>query len=217
MPALGDFFRLHPPAGFLEAWDPFLQALLTESAGVLGAEFDAAYMSAPIWRFTLAAGLAGPGPVMGVLMPSVDRVGRRFPLTLMVPLAERTDVAASHFREAALFAQLEDLALDMLEDSGNRDALEEGLAALPAPQPEGGGLLRAAAGTLVLSQGAGLQGASGDVAAALLGERYRAPSLWSTEVDGVPRLMVAEGLPGPREMLALITLHAPLWTEARPV
>jgi len=217
MPALGDFFRMGAPAGFVEPWDDFLQRTILEARRSLGEGFDAAFMSAPIWRFTLAAGLAGPRPAMGVLMPSIDRVGRRFPLTLVVSLDERATAPASHFREGALFARMEQLALDMLEDGASRPALEEGLAALGAPAPPVEGVLRAAAGTLVLSQGRGVADSCAEVAGALLAGRYARPSLWSTEVAGVPRLIVCEGLPGPREMVALITLHASLWTEARPL
>jgi type VI secretion system protein ImpM len=217
MPSLGDFFRLHAPPGFVEPWDGFLQSMILEAQAALGEGFDTAFMSAPIWRFTLAAGLAGPHPAMGVVMPSVDRVGRRFPLTLVVPLDERAAPAASHFREGPLFARMETLALAMLDDGASRPALEEGLAALAPPAPATDPVLRSSSGTLVLSQGEGIEGACADVAGALLATRHSRPSLWSTEVGGVPRLMVAEGLPGPREQVALITLHAPLWTEARPL
>jgi type VI secretion system protein ImpM len=217
MPSLGDFFRLHAPPGFVEPWDGFLQSTILEAQAALGEGFDTAFMSAPIWRFTLAAGLAGPRPAMGVVMPSVDRVGRRFPLTLVVPLDERAAPAASHFREGPLFARMETLALAMLDDGASRPALEEGLAALAPPAPATDPVLRSSSGTLVLSQGEGIEGACADVAGALLATRHSRPSLWSTEVGGVPRLMVAEGLPGPREQVALITLHAPLWTEARPL
>ncbi len=86
MPALGDFFRLNPPPGFVPVWDAWLQAGLLAARAQLGDRWDACYMSAPIWRFSLAAGLAGPAPLLGVMMPSVDRVGRQFPLTLVVPV-----------------------------------------------------------------------------------------------------------------------------------
>jgi type VI secretion system protein ImpM len=38
-------------------------------------------MEAPVWRFALAPGLCGAAGVVGVMLPSVDRAGRYFPLT----------------------------------------------------------------------------------------------------------------------------------------
>ena len=97
MPSAGDFFRLNAPPGFVRAWDGWLQQAMLEGQRALGPAWDDAYMSAPIWRFTLTAGLAGPHKAQGVLMPSVDRVGRRFPLTLMRALDTPGPAPHDHF------------------------------------------------------------------------------------------------------------------------
>ncbi|QXI45055.1 type VI secretion system-associated protein TagF [Pseudomonas wayambapalatensis] len=60
----------------------------------LGAEWEQAYRCSPIWHFALAAGVCGEVAWAGVMMPSVDRVGRYFPLTLAyggpdIPVLER--------------------------------------------------------------------------------------------------------------------------------
>lgn len=131
MPSVGDFFRIDTPAGFVRVWDEWVQQGMLNAAQALGTGWDAAYMSAPIWRFTLSRGLAGPRSVLGVLMPSVDRVGRRFPLTLMT----EADGAAPelHQRAAGLFEALEYIALDALEDDMTRDSLVARLAGARAP------------------------------------------------------------------------------------
>lgn len=121
MPGLGDFFRIALPTAFTRPWDSWLQRSLGDARAALGARWQDAYMSAPIWRFSLAGGLAGHA-VSGVLMPSVDRVGRMFPLTVAgqgAPLTART------------FAALEDIALATLEGDVTRDALAEALAQVP--------------------------------------------------------------------------------------
>ena len=82
LPALGDFVRIGLGRDFVSAWDEWLQSGLLALSESLGEQWEALYMSAPIWRFSLQAGDAGPAPVSGVMMPSVDRVGRKFPLTL---------------------------------------------------------------------------------------------------------------------------------------
>lgn len=216
MPAVGDFFRLSAPPGFVSAWDPWLQGAMVAAQSALGAEWDGHYMSAPIWRFALAPGLAGRHKTLGVLMPSVDRVGRRFPLTLMAALDTPGPVALDHFREDALYARLEELALAALDDAMTRDRLEGDLAALAAPEMRATAPLRAAGGCLVMTQSA--PGAvPGDLAAGLLAGRYATPSLWSAEVDGAPRLLVCEGLPDAAAARGLFDLTAPVWREARPL
>lgn len=121
MPVLGDFFRLNTPAGFVRLWDPWVQGLFVTGQATYGPLFDGFYMNAPIWRFTLPFGAAR---LRGVMMPSVDRVGRRFPLTLVqayAPSAPR--LAAEHFGNIALFQRLEDIALACLEDTMDQASL----------------------------------------------------------------------------------------------
>ena len=136
MPSLGDFFRLRVAQDFVTAWDAWVQAALLASRQHLADRYDDCYMSAPIWRFVLPPGVAGSRGVMGVLMPSVDRVGRQFPLTLVGACS-----AASPLHDLALQAPvldaLEALALAALGDDMTRDSLSDALAAIhplpPAP------------------------------------------------------------------------------------
>ncbi len=82
LPAKRDFVASGVPRGFLEAWEPWLQASLATSRQLLGEGWVAAYNRAPIWRFWLGAQFAGEA-VIGVLMSSVDGVGRAFPLCIV--------------------------------------------------------------------------------------------------------------------------------------
>lgn len=216
MPSVGDFFRFSVPPGFVTTWDSWIQQGLLDAQVALGGEWDRHYMSAPIWRFCLSSGLAGPQKVLGVLMPSVDRVGRRFPLTLMASLQTPGPAQLDHFSEEALFVRLEDLALDALDDSMTRDLLETRLAEVAPPDMRPNTPLRSAGRSLVLTQ-AGPVGLLPDLAAGLLAGRFDRPSLWSAVVNDKPRLMVCEGLPQGPDMQGLFNLAAPVWSEARPV
>jgi len=216
IPAVGDFFRIAPPAGFVRVWDEWVQRAMLVGQTALAAEWDASYMSAPIWRFTLSAGLAGPSKAMGVLMPSVDRVGRRFPLTLMAALPTPGPAQLDHFSETKLFELLEDVALDTLEDGATREALETRLSGLHPPQSRHVAPVRMAGRTLVLTQ-PGLACGLGDLASGLLAGQYRAPSIWTCQTNDVPRLMICDGLPEGPDMQGLFHLSAPIWGEARPV
>lgn len=218
MPDVGDFFRLNAPGGFVRAWDGWLQQLLLEAHDGYGTSFDDLYMSAPIWRFTLAPGLAGPSKIMGVLMPSVDRVGRRFPLTLLVPLDTPGPPALDHLREGDLFARLEDIALSTLEDGTSKDRLEADLIALEVPDLRAATPLRREGTTYVLT------GSGGDaavmethLAGALLAQQSPGGCLWSTYLESGPRMMVTADLPLGRAGSGLFDLAAPIWREAQPI
>ncbi|MGH7152936.1 MAG: type VI secretion system-associated protein TagF, partial [Acetobacteraceae bacterium] len=41
-----------------------------------------AWLEAPVWRFSLAPAICGARSAIGLMLPSVDRAGRYFPLTL---------------------------------------------------------------------------------------------------------------------------------------
>lgn len=216
MPSVGDFFRLTPPAGFVRVWDGWLQQAMLDGQGALGAGWDDHYMSAPIWRFTLSAGLAGPHKAQGVLMPSVDRVGRRFPLTLMAALDTTGPAPHDHFTADALFEHLEDLALAALEDTMTLDRLGHALSQIAPPPPRDPAQLRAAGGVLVMT-GADPDALLPDLVSGLLNQSHKTLSLWSAVVHGTPRLMLCPGLPQGPSVPALFDLNAPLWQEARPI
>ena len=214
VPALGDFFRTGLPGDFIEPWDDWLQRLLLECRRAYDARFEEAYMSAPIWRFSLAAGLAGPRPMLGVVMNSVDRVGRMFPLTLAAPLGPETDPVACHLCGDETFLRLEEAALDALEDGRSKADLEAALEEIALPPPPMPGAVRSVGATLTAQAGAGASCLAASLARGPLTAGRRHPSLWSCEVDGVARLMACDGLPGGREMIGLMSLSAPIWTEA---
>lgn len=216
IPSVGDFFRIAPPPGFVQVWDDWVQRAMLVGQTALGGNWDAEYMSAPIWRFTLSAGLAGPQKAMGVLMPSVDRVGRRFPLTLVAALPTPGPAQLDHFSEAGLFERLEDVALETLEDDASRDALEARLKDVTPPQARQVAPLRMAGRTLFLTQPTSPDGLA-DLASGLLAGRLAAPSVWSCVVHDIPRMMICDGLPEGPDMQGLFHLSAPVWGEARPV
>lgn len=215
MPSVGDFFRIHPPPGFVNVWDAWIQSAMVTGSELLRERWDESYMSAPIWRFTLSPGLAGEGKVMGVLMPSVDRVGRRFPLTLTARLDTGGPVARDHFRQDPLFEKMEQTALSALDDDMTRDRLEQALSALPPPAAPVPILVRRGGdGSVAITQ-AGDNAILAELAAAGLPGPRSASSLWSCAVDGIRRLMVCQGLPMDHEMLALFDLGGSFWQEGR--
>lgn len=213
IPSVGDFFRINAPPGFASVWDEWLQRCLVSGAHAYGAGWDALYMSVPIWRFCLTAGVAGQGAIMGVLMPSVDRVGRRFPLTLMGPLPDGADVLKTHLSDETTFDALETIALSVLDDDISKDALADKLSGVQRSEPDQSAVCRVVPGSAVARSGGSMQDMQIGMAAALLSRSFQAPTIWSTLMEGDSRLMVCEGLPDGPNMQGLFDLDADLWKE----
>lgn len=121
LPCRGDFVQRRAPQTFVDVWDAWLQESLHASRELLGARWLETYLTSPVWRFVLAEGICGEVPYAGVMMPSVDRVGRYFPLTVLLPLPADSclfEMACGAGR--AWFDAAEELARAAL-DSGDFD------------------------------------------------------------------------------------------------
>src|SRR5690606_25700162 len=84
-PSRGDFVGRRLPADFVGPWDAWLQSAMATSRNALGSEWLDVYLTSPLWRFALSPGACGAAGHVGVVMPSVDNVGRYFPLTAAAP------------------------------------------------------------------------------------------------------------------------------------
>jgi type VI secretion system protein ImpM len=82
LPSRGDFVRENLPRDFAYNWDAWWQRGLAETQRRPQEEWLDAWLEAPVWRFVLPPGLCGAGGVLGLWMPSVDKAGRYFPLTI---------------------------------------------------------------------------------------------------------------------------------------
>lgn len=212
LPALGDFLKMDLPASFVEPWDRWLQEGMLAARSALGDRWQDCYFSAPIWRFNLSPGLAGAAPMTGVMMSSVDRVGRQFPLTLASPQADGSAPVLQHILSIPAFESLEGVALDALEDSMTRDILAERLDAIALDPVLPAITVTEAQGGLVVT-GPGNGALVPQLLAALTGPRFRKPSVWSADIDGSTRLMICEGLPAGGQMIGLFDMDAPLWQQ----
>ncbi|NIE75291.1 type VI secretion system-associated protein TagF [Pantoea sp. Ap-967] len=126
----GDFVSRGLPQGFIKPWDQWLAAGLQASQQALGERWLQAYLVSPLWRFALAPGVCGVDAVVGVLMPSIDKVGRYFPLTVAQVLAPQQPLAARVAGAEEWFESAEAALLGTLEPAASFEGFE---AALPAP------------------------------------------------------------------------------------
>lgn len=131
IPSLGDFASRGLPHEFVHAWDSWLQHSIATSRAHLGEQWLELYLTSPIWRFALMPGACGASGWAGVMMPSVDKVGRYFPLTIAAQLDSHPHTMAMAFSAQEWYEALEQIALSMLALDASPAKLEQGLAGTP--------------------------------------------------------------------------------------
>jgi type VI secretion system protein ImpM len=202
LPAKRDFIGMNASRRFLEAWEPWLQAGVAMSKQMLGDAWIETYNRAPIWRYWLGADFCGE-TMIGAFMPSVDGVGRSFPLAIFVGEGDASLPPPEIEPNEAWFAAAEAVLLDALEPEATLELIAEKVGALPAPALETRitkhGDLKELSGGAVLARDIG-----SDVSGAFLAERrfgrrraFASQTFWWTiGGEGFPSLALLEvGLP----------------------
>lgn len=133
VPLTGDFIRHTLPESFLRPWDLWLQTAIERSRADLGDRWLRYYLTSPVWRFALSAGICGDRPVVGVMMPSVDQVGRYFPLCLAAVLQRDARVAVLAATAGDWFWKAECTVRASLEDGFELKVLESAVRDIGLP------------------------------------------------------------------------------------
>ena len=211
LPNRADFVTRRLPLAYVEPWHDWLAAMLAATRDALGPDWLDAYLYGPIWRFALPAGVAGPAAMAGTLMPSVDSVGRYFPLTVALALPSPQALAGVVSRGRSWFAGAEALSLAALEEEIGLDALSERLAELALPPAEArkaeARSAAAASPGLALSFDPEKEIGEGPLALEAPAQLAAGSTLWWTlgSEQVPPVLLIAAGLPTPRSFAALLT------------
>ncbi len=221
MPGRGDFVTRRLNRGFLDAWDGWLQSAVADSKTALGDEWLNTYLTSPLWRFVLGKNVCNDNVWAGVMMPSVDRVGRYFPLTIAAPLSG----TENPFRIAEAghdwFDRTEIHILTALdEEEFDLDGFDRAVEALgdPVTRSVGGDCTGSTGYGPTRSMRVGLESVNelGDAFCTLLEQefdtRFQTYSLWwSSGSDLVaPSLAVCPGLPPAEAYASLLAGH---WQE----
>jgi type VI secretion system protein ImpM len=131
-----DFIALATPRRFLETWEPWVQACMSASRHQLGGEWQNAFLTAPVWRFWLGADISG-ATVIGAIMPSVDGVGRYYPLTLLAVADPAHSFPPPDLNaQDQWFAAAEEFLLSTLDQARSFDDISTDLDAMPVPLME---------------------------------------------------------------------------------
>jgi type VI secretion system protein ImpM len=134
LPAKRDFIALGVPRGVLNAWEPWVQAAVAASRNELGKKWQTVFCAAPIWRFWLGADICGQ-IVIGAVMPSLDGVGRYFPLTLFACAEGELIAPPERDSHDTWFEAVETLLMSTLDQATEFEAVETALNALQPPRP----------------------------------------------------------------------------------
>jgi type VI secretion system protein ImpM len=136
LPCLGDFASRRLTPDFITPWDAWLQRSIATSRQQLGEQWLEIYLTSPMWRFVLAPGICGERACVGVLLPSVDKVGRYFPLTFAMPLDPGDADILQVLAAQDWFSGLEQIGLAALNVDYSANELEAALGAHPFPAME---------------------------------------------------------------------------------
>lgn len=213
LPALGDFVQRQLPGAFVKVWDGWLQASIASSKSHLGEHWLEVYLHSPVWRFTLFPGIGGSQGWSGVMIPSVDRVGRYFPLTLAAPVPEGT-ASFSMIKAHDWFDRAETILLSALEEKGfSIDDFTQAVANL-GPCAEAGEAYNFDQDVSSMRSGWQIElgavdradDALGSVAEMLAKQRFGSFSLWWTGGSELirPSLLVSPDLPKPESYTAML-------------
>lgn len=133
IPSNGDFLNRRVERGFLEPWDIWLQKCIARSKEQLADQWLDTYLTSPIWRFVLGSDICGNQAYAGVLMPSVDKVGRYFPLTITVPIPNGFNILQLPKDMNDWFDSAEKQALNALDEPFDLDAFDKAVEELDVP------------------------------------------------------------------------------------
>ena len=137
LPTVSDFASRRLDARFIELWDSRLSDSIEKMRLQDEEGWVAIYLSSPTWRFLISRGFL-PAPFdgsawAGVLMPSVDRVGRYYPLTLASPLIAMPTSLDGQKRLWSWLERIEDASFNALQEDWQIDELEAELSRIGLP------------------------------------------------------------------------------------
>ncbi len=132
IPGTGDFITRRMPSAFSESWDRWLQSAIAGSRDRLGGRWRDTFLSMPIWRFVLSPGMLTPNAWAGIMAPSVDAVGRYFPLAVASALPSASlDVVRTLLAAEGWFDEIEAIALSAIAPAADSAAIDAAIVQKP--------------------------------------------------------------------------------------
>lgn len=125
LPHYGDFIHRNLPSSFMNTWDNWLQTFVASSQEKIGENWLDIYLTSPIWRYVLSAGVIDQNNWAGIVLPSVDQVGRYYPFSIAIPLPANINPCEFVASNTPWFEYIEELALQALDGQIDLEQLVE--------------------------------------------------------------------------------------------
>ncbi len=134
LPILETMISKGLPQSFILPWNQWLQDSMLSSQRKLGDKWLDLYLNAPIWRFILTPKLGNDAAWMGIMLPSMDKMGNYFPFSIVIKIPSiMLKIAPLQLLDMAYtwYSELENIASLALEQELSLDDLEALLADTP--------------------------------------------------------------------------------------
>lgn len=128
LPAHGDFIQRNLPPDFVSVWDEWLQHYIAGSQEQIGENWLEIYLTSPIWRFMLSEGAADSSSWVGIMLPSVDKIGRYFPLSIVTQIPPHLCALEFLLSNNSWLMNIEELAIQALDGDLTADDLIEAIS-----------------------------------------------------------------------------------------
>lgn len=125
VPMHGDFIHRNLSSTFISTWDEWLQLYVAGSKEQMGEAWLDIYLTSPIWRFVLSSGVIDENYWAGIMMPSVDSVGRYYPFTIVMPISAQHNPLDFISVQTDWYNGIEELALMALDEQIQLDDIIE--------------------------------------------------------------------------------------------
>lgn len=216
LPILGDFIQQLLPQDFSNRWHEWLQGSMAAARESLGESFLTYYLNCPAWKFLMAPGVCGKQAVVGLTIPSVDRVGRYFNFTVATVLPELSNPCTYVSQNREGMAQLEELTLDILEHDYPKNEIDIKLRELSLSFRGTSDIrqhVESGVDFIRVSQDQAMPFAdqSGELVTYLVSQRLQDFSMWWYGQIGQTQsqLLVCQGMPSAEHYIGLLTLDDP--------
>jgi len=207
----GDFIHRNLPVSFLTPWDEWLQLYIAGSREQIGDEWLNIYLTSPIWRFALSSGVIDQYNWGGIILPSVDQVGRYYPFSIATPLPTGINPVEFISSNTAWFESIEELALQTLNEQHQIDELIDAINIIendfpPSRQKSAQSIETDAIQINMTSDEASSGTAYRCLLDSLLTTTHNSYSVWSTQGSELitPCLLATQGLPSIDKIPAMI-------------
>lgn len=212
----GDFVRFNLPQIFVSVMDDWLQTTISKGESTYNDEWEQIYSACSGFQFHLSPNIAGNNAWIGVLMPSADKVGRRFPMCIAASLNDAHAPSWTSQNVQNIVNMIATLCFDSIQPEFKFEKLQEQITTLSKlvadTLEEQQGIDLEVGDTSnpeqfkLVSKGQHLESASGSIADIVLRQAYFNYSVWRPLPNSSKSTsLLTSGMPDATSALALFS------------